>query len=66
MMESGYYPPGAEFDKNAPWNQDDEDSSDDYCEECDREAEDCECEAHDEFCAVNRASGGRCDCDSED
>lgn len=21
MMESGYYPPGAEFDPNAPWNQ---------------------------------------------
>lgn len=20
MRESGYYPPGAEFDKNAPWN----------------------------------------------
>ena len=20
-MESGYYPPGAEFDSNAPWNQ---------------------------------------------
>lgn len=21
MIESGYYPPGAEFDPNAPWNQ---------------------------------------------
>lgn len=21
MIESGYYPPGAEFDSNAPWNQ---------------------------------------------
>ena len=21
MIESGYYPPGAEFDKDAPWNQ---------------------------------------------
>lgn len=23
MIESGYYPPGAEFDPNAPWNQHD-------------------------------------------
>lgn len=23
MRESGYYPPGAEFDPNAPWNQSD-------------------------------------------
>ena len=23
MIESGYYPPGAEFDPNAPWNQSD-------------------------------------------
>jgi hypothetical protein len=23
MRESGYYPPGAEFDPNAPWNQED-------------------------------------------
>lgn len=22
-MESGYYPPGAEFDSNAPWNKED-------------------------------------------
>lgn len=25
MTESGYYPPGAEFDPNAPWNQSDPD-----------------------------------------
>lgn len=31
MMESGYYPPGAEFDPNAPWNQVDPDYS--YLEE---------------------------------
>ena len=23
MTESGYYPPGAEHDPNAPWNQED-------------------------------------------
>lgn len=30
-MESGYYPLGAEYDPNAPWNRrDDEDDDDDY------------------------------------
>jgi hypothetical protein len=29
--ESGYYPPGAEFDPNAPWNQPD---PVECCEEC--------------------------------
>lgn len=26
MRESGYYPPGAEFDPRAPWNEPDDDS----------------------------------------
>lgn len=25
MMESGFYPPGAEHDRNAPWNETDDD-----------------------------------------
>ena len=31
--ESGYYPPGAEFDPNAPWNQPDAQ----VCAHCDEE-----------------------------
>lgn len=33
MLESGYYPPGAEFDPDAPWNQ--TESEKETCEECD-------------------------------
>ena len=29
--ESGYYPPGAEFDPNAPWNQPELDDEPCYC-----------------------------------
>lgn len=47
--ESGYYPPGAEFDPMAPWNQDDDET----------EFE------HDEYCAVNRVRRGPCDCDGD-
>lgn len=36
-MESGFYPPGAEFDPRAPWNQDDEEVEPD---EVDQEDED--------------------------
>lgn len=32
MRESGYYPPGAEFDPNAPWNQ--KDPPEIECTEC--------------------------------
>ena len=28
MTESGYYPPGAEYDPRAPWNQKDEETPD--------------------------------------
>ena len=42
--ESGFYPPGAEHDKNAPWNEPDEegyDYSDDYCDECGKSNDEC-------------------------
>lgn len=49
INESGYYPPGAEHDPRAPWNQDDDET----------EFE------HDEFCGVNRANARRCDCQDD-
>ena len=42
--ESGHYPPGAEFDPNAPWNQEDE-----RCEDCEKYLDECECETKGEF-----------------
>ena len=38
MAESGWYPPGAEHDPRAPWNQPDED---DGCPDCRRLEEPC-------------------------
>lgn len=47
--ESGYYPPGAEFDPRAPYNQEEysEECSDDRCEECTSYASgECDCDCH--------------------
>lgn len=44
MMESGFFPPGAEHSKYAPWNETDEDEidySDDYCDECGKSNDEC-------------------------
>lgn len=40
MRQSGYYPPGAEFDPRAPWNEDsggceEHNEFDEYCVDCD-------------------------------
>ena len=73
INESGYYPPGAEFDPRAPWNETDEegyDYSDDYCDECGQLNENCvgdhdPANEHDEFCGVNRANARGCDCNDD-
>ena len=48
-LESGFYPPGAEHDRNAPWNERDE-----VCEECGEG--DCDCA---ESAAQDRADAER-------
>lgn len=60
LMESGSYPPGAENDKNAPYNQDEEG----WCSKHDAPSDDCFCEdEHHEWCAVNRINAKPCDCE---
>ena len=41
MRESGYYPPGTEFDPRAPWNQ--EPCECEECEELDECSGECPC-----------------------
>lgn len=67
-MTLSNYPPGAENDPRAPWNQVEEDAEPiegEECEVCWWPADECKCEPkdeHDEFCGVNRVIRRSCDC----
>lgn len=73
MQESGYYPPGAEFDPRAPWNVDDEDAGpieELWCSECEWPEDECKCSDENEHHPWCKAMVGimstTCDCEDYD